>query len=84
MRPLVFSAVLTGFVSGLSLWAVRASDPPTPARTERFDNVVREDLFAGFAGDADALARGLKKCDEALAKNPKHAEALVWRGAARV
>lgn len=47
---------------------------------ERFDFLVREDFFAGFAGDKEALARGMKVCEDALAKNPKHAEALVWHG----
>lgn len=61
----------------------RAGDGP-PAKTERFDYVVRSDIFAGFNGDDEALARGLKACEAALAKNPKHAEALVWRGAVRV
>lgn len=50
----------------------------------RFDHKVREDLFAGFQGDEKALKRGMDKCEETLAKNPKHAEALVWRGAARI
>jgi hypothetical protein len=58
---------------------------PAPAdEPARFDKEVREDLFAGFRGDDKALARGLEKCDETLQKNPKHAEALVWRGAGRV
>ena len=64
------------------LVSARAEDKP--AAEVRFDTVVREDLFAGFQGDAAALARGVKNCEEALAKNPKNAEALVWRGAARV
>lgn len=49
---------------------------------ERFDYQVRNDIFAGFAGDKEAMERGLKKLDETLAANPKHAEALVWRGSA--
>lgn len=49
-------------------------------RRERFDFLVREDFFAGFAGDKAALARGMKTCEDALAKNPRHAEALVWHG----
>jgi tetratricopeptide (TPR) repeat protein len=53
-------------------------------KPQRFDLEVREDLFAGFAGDEEALKRGLAKCEEAIKKEPKHAEALVWRGAARV
>lgn len=49
---------------------------------ERFDHQVRNDVFAGFAGDQEAMTRALKKLDETLAANPKHAEALVWRGSA--
>ena len=56
----------------------------TVAYDARFDHQVREDLFAGFEGDEEALQRGLNTCEEVLKKNPKHAEALVWRGAARV
>src|SRR5947209_5336767 len=76
MRATVFTA-LAALAGGLSAWA---ADAP---RTERFDYLVRQDLFAGFGGDEEALARGLKTCEDALAKNPKHAPALVWRGAAR-
>ena len=50
-----------------------------PAR-ERFDYLVREDFFAGFEGDQAAFERGMKTCEDALAGNPKHAEALVWHG----
>ena len=64
-------------------WSILAEDTPA-AKVERFDQLVREDLFAGFNGDKDALARGMKNCEEALKKDPKNAEALVWRGAGRV
>lgn len=47
----------------------------------RFDMKVRNDFFAGFAGDNEALQRGMKASEEALAANPKHPEALVWHGA---
>ena len=46
----------------------------------RFDFRVRTDFFAGFAGNEQALARAMKICEEELAKNPNHAEALVWHG----
>lgn len=74
-------------VSGLPL---DASGDENQAKAEkaddrtRFDYRVREDLFAGFEGDREALERGLQVCNQTLAENPNHAEALVWRGAARV
>ena len=46
----------------------------------RFDHKVRQDFFAGIAGDNEALARGLKSTEAFLAQNPDHAEALVWHG----
>jgi hypothetical protein len=48
--------------------------------TERFDLQVRNDFFAGFAGDAESLTRGMKACEEKLKTEPDHAEALVWHG----
>ena len=51
------------------------------AVAERFDMKVRNDFFAGFAGNSEALARGMKTCEEALAADPKNAQALVWHGA---
>ncbi len=47
----------------------------------RFDHLVREDFFAGFTGDTEALKRGMAKCEEKLKAEPDHAEALVWHGA---
>src|SRR2546421_7793282 len=48
--------------------------------TERFDEIVRADFFAGMMGDEARLDRGMKFCEEILASNPKHADALVWHG----
>jgi hypothetical protein len=50
------------------------------SKSERFDLSVREDFFSGFAGDMEALARGMKKCEQTLEQDPKNAEALVWHG----
>ncbi len=47
---------------------------------ERFDLRVRNYFFAGFSGDAAALEKGMKICEESLAADPKNAEALVWHG----
>ena len=47
---------------------------------ERFDNLVRGEFFSGFAGNKEALAHAMKVCEETLAENPKHAEAMVWHG----
>ena len=49
-------------------------------QSERFDLLVREDFFAGIFGDEARLDRGMKYCEEILAKNPNHAQALVWHG----
>jgi tetratricopeptide (TPR) repeat protein len=48
---------------------------------ERFDYKVRNYFFSGFAGDHAALQKGMKICEDALAADPKNAEALVWHGA---
>jgi hypothetical protein len=51
---------------------------------QRFDFKVREDMFAGFDGDQAALDRAMKLIADTLAADPDHAEALVWRGDARL
>jgi len=50
------------------------------AAQERFDMRVRNDFFAGFAGNQEALDRAMKVCEEELARNPANAAALVWHG----
>jgi tetratricopeptide (TPR) repeat protein len=47
---------------------------------ERFDYKVRNDYFAGFTGDKEAMGRALAKTTEVLASEPDHAEAMVWHG----
>ena len=49
--------------------------------SERFDERVRADFFDGLRGDTAAMDRAMKVCEDELAKNPKHAEAMVWHGA---
>jgi len=51
---------------------------------QRFDFKVREDMFAGMDGDKDSLDRAMKLIADTLAADPDHAEALVWRGDARL
>jgi tetratricopeptide (TPR) repeat protein len=64
----------------LSLALALGTVYPAAQRPERFDDVVREDFFAGFAGDAERLAKGMATCERVLAENPAHAEAMVWHG----
>ena len=66
---LTVSAIL-GFALGMARGA------------ERFDHTVRVDIFSGMNGDAVAMNRALDKIEATLAAEPKHAEAIVWRGAA--
>lgn len=63
-------------VIGLGLTLIVAA-----AAQERFDMKVRNDFFAGFAGNQQAFDRAMKVCEEALAANPQNAEAMVWHGA---
>ena len=85
MRPtvltlslLVTAAAVLALLNAVTPWPA-AGQAPAP---ERFDYVVRDDFFAGLRGDTARLARAMKVCEELLAKNPRHAEALVWHGAA--
>ncbi|HEY2908285.1 MAG TPA: tetratricopeptide repeat protein [Vicinamibacterales bacterium] len=64
------------------LWlalVIGSQTAPRPA-DQRFDMTVRSDFFAGFAGDDARLKKGMDACEQTLAANPKHAEALVWHG----
>jgi hypothetical protein len=47
---------------------------------DSLDAIVRGDFFAGMMGNRVRLDRGMKYCEDLLAKNPKNAEALVWHG----
>jgi tetratricopeptide (TPR) repeat protein len=47
---------------------------------DRFDYKVRNYFFAGLAGDAASLEKGMKICESILASDPKQPEALVWHG----
>lgn len=71
--PFLLAAVL-GFTAGLLLTWMPAHG------AERFDYQVRNLFFAGFTGDTESLAKGMKICEEILAQDPAHAEALVWHG----
>jgi len=64
-----------------NLWIAAAVTVALGIAAERFDHKVRNDFFAGFTGNQAALERGMKACEEILADNPKHPEALVWHGA---
>ena len=88
---MVFVSLGTALLDGSMIGQAAHSAPIEPQSTssgatsrERFDFLVRGDFFAGFAGDRAALERGMKVCEDTLAKNPKHPEALVWRGSGLV
>ena len=83
-------ASVFALLGGGSTDPVQTANPPDPVqgqspvrkdnRWQRFDNEVRDDFFAAMFGDRARLEVGMKKCEDALAKDPRHAEALVWHG----
>ncbi len=76
LKRTIILAIASATAYGIGfLTTLHAQDQP------RFDMKVREDFFAGFTGNKEAFARGMKACEDTLAKNPKDAEALVWHGA---
>jgi hypothetical protein len=76
---LIFGVALTLWLSAIG-FAFSQQPTAAPAQAERFDFVVRADFFAGFQGDTARFERAMARCDQELAKDPNHAEALVWRG----
>ncbi|MBE7541983.1 MAG: hypothetical protein M9913_23175 [Bryobacteraceae bacterium] len=78
-RQLLHSAATFSIFLGL------CTTPPAHAQNTptRFDLQVRDDIFAGFAGDEAALARGLAAAAETLKSAPNHPEALVWLGSGK-
>ena len=54
---------------------------PRARRGEGFEYKVRSDFFDGLRGDKAALDRAIKVCEDTLAREPNHAEAMVWHGA---
>lgn len=69
------------FLAATPLVAVNAQrQSSSSSQPERFDHQVRNDFFAGYAGNAEALKRGMTKCEERLKIEPDHPEALVWHG----
>ena len=72
---LLILLVAAAAIGGLGLVSL-----PSGAAGERFDNLVREDMFKGFKGDAAAFARAMATCEAALAKDPHYPPALAWHG----
>lgn len=73
----ILTYCLTGLMTCSAAWIATAQEQaPKP----RFDHVVRNDFFAGFSGNKEAMARGMKATEAVLKDEPDHAEALVWHG----
>jgi tetratricopeptide (TPR) repeat protein len=70
---------LVGWILGIAMAAAQVA--PAQAAPQRFDYLVRADFFAGIAGDSARLDKAIAFCEQTLADNPKHPEAMVWHGA---
>jgi tetratricopeptide (TPR) repeat protein len=75
MKRIIWSAIAFLFVAAIVLGQAQKTEG------QRFDNLVRDDFFAGMDGDSARFERAMKTCEDALAKDPKNAAALVWHGA---
>jgi len=66
----------------INLWlALALAIAPAQAAADTWDyTTVRADMFAGMAGDAARFKKSMEACERTLARDPKHAEALVWHG----
>jgi tetratricopeptide (TPR) repeat protein len=79
MRLLVLSGAV--YLSTLAvLSAQQLADAAAKPPTARFDMEVRADFFAGISGDLTRFNEAMARCEEVLAEDPNHAEALVWHG----
>jgi hypothetical protein len=88
-----FIASLASVASLASLVSCSHSPAPSPAapatapapapvvREQGFEYKVRADYFEGVRGDTAALDRAAKVCEDTLARQPGHTEAMVWHGA---
>ncbi len=56
-------AITVGAIA-LGMWALPADGQEK--KSDRFDHVVRNDFFAGFGGDKEALGRAMKAAEETL------------------
>lgn len=75
------SSILSICALTVVCWSIWPRDNSmAQTQTERFDELVRDDFFAGMMGDTARLDRGMKFTERLIAKNPKHADALVWHG----
>jgi pentatricopeptide repeat protein len=74
MKKFTWGAIAFLFIAAVILGQAQKDE-------ERFDNTVRDDFFAGITGDTVRFDRAMKTCEDALAKDPKNASAMVWHGA---
>jgi hypothetical protein len=68
----------SALAAGLLVLALSGSFAQAP--TQRFDYLVRGDMFEGFDGDEEAFDRAMALCETRLAANPDDPEPLVWHG----
>ena len=81
MRIMVTNRHRIGRIVGLFavLVSLLLAAPVATQEPERFDEKVRDLFFAGFAGNPEALDRGMAMCAEALEADPDYPPALVWQ-----
>src|ERR1700704_731051 len=71
MRRALFGITIVAGIAGAAIAA------------ERFDYLVRDDMFRAFGGNEAAFKSAMSIIEERLGANPDDAEALAWRGVGR-
>lgn len=77
---LTLCAALLVLATGVTV-AVASTEETLTAPDRSFEYAVRGPFFRGIEGDAEQFERAMRLCEDTLAEDPDHAEALVWHGA---
>ncbi len=80
-RPIILASVTVLSLALAETAHSSTTETRSGANDRSFEFQVRAPFFRGIEGDAEQFALAMRICEEKLAEDPDHAEALVWHGA---